>query len=79
MTPSHQQIVARYADAYQKLYNRAPKQLQVIDNDWVIVNGAQMRVDELQFLAEQLTQEYQQERSKKKSVVQRLVQWFKGY
>lgn len=73
-----EKIVAHYAEAYQKLYNRAPKDLRMIDGDWVIVNGARMRVRELEYLTEQLHKEYNQGKEDKKNVVLRLLKWFKG-
>ena len=38
-----QQIVTHYAHAYQQLYKRSPKELRILDNGWVNVNGAKMR------------------------------------
>lgn len=66
-----------YAEAYRKLYNRQPRDLRAVDNDWVIVNGARMRVNELEYLTRQLQQEYTQGLEKKKSMVLRLLNWFK--
>ena len=79
MSPVTERIVSHYAEAYQKLYKREPRDLRMVDNDWVIVNGARMRIRELQYLTEQLQQEYNQGLEDRKSVVQRLVKWFKGY
>ena len=66
-----------YAEEYRKLYNRQPRDLRAVDNDWVIVNGARMRVNELEYLTRQLQQEYTQGLEKKKSMVLRLLNWFK--
>jgi hypothetical protein len=66
-----------YAEAYRKLYNRQPRDLRAVDNDWVIVNGARMRVIELEFLTRQLQIEYSQGLEQKKSMVLRLLKWFK--
>ena len=66
-----------YAEAYRKLYNRQPRDLRAVDNDWVIVNGARMRVNELEYLTRQLQQEYSQGQEQKKSMVLRLLKWFK--
>jgi hypothetical protein len=73
-----EKVMLHYAEAYQKLYKRTPRDLRAVDNDWVIVNGARMRVTELEYLTRQLQQEYRQGLSEKRSVVARLVQWFKG-
>jgi predicted patatin/cPLA2 family phospholipase len=71
-------VMVHYADAYQKLYNRPPKDLRALDNEWVIVNGARIRVTELENITRQLLQEYHQGLEQKRSIVARLVKWFKG-
>jgi len=73
-----EKVMSHYAEAYQKLYNRIPKDLRVIDHEWVIVNGARMRVNELEYLTRQLQQEYNQGLAEKRSVINRLVRWLKG-
>lgn len=73
-----EKVITSYTDAYQKLYNRSPKDLRAIDNDWVIVNGARMRVKELEYLTTQLLEEYTQGMQQKRNVVVRLLNWFKG-
>ncbi len=75
---SAEKVLANYADAYRKLYNRVPKELELIDQEWVLVNGARMRVSELAYLTTQLLQEYQQSAAEKRGVVMRLLNWFKG-
>lgn len=66
-----------YAEAYHQLYNRQPRDLRAVDDDWVIVNGARMRAIELEYLTRQLQQEYTQGVAQKKSMVLRLLNWFK--
>lgn len=66
-----------YSQAYQRLYKRTPKDLRMIDHEWVIVNGARMRVMELEYLTLQLQREYNQGIERKRTVVQRLLNWFK--
>ncbi len=78
MTSSAEQIMMSYAEAYQKLYQRAPKDLRAIDNNWVVVNGARMSITELQFLTERLQQEYRQAIADRKGVVSKLIRWFRG-
>lgn len=73
-----EKAMMHYVAAYQKLYNRVPKDLQALDNEWVVVNGARMRVTELENLTYQLQQEYSQGQEQKRSIVMRLLQWFKG-
>lgn len=79
MIVSHpEKVIDHYADAYRKLYKRTPKDLQILDNDWVIVNGARMRVAELEYLTKQLQQEYTQGLVEKRNVVMRLLNWLKN-
>lgn len=73
-----EKVMMHYVDAYQKLYNRTPKDLKALDNEWVVVNGARMRVGELEYLTKQLQQEYAQGLEEKRNVVLRLLKWFKG-
>ncbi|NDJ62576.1 MAG: hypothetical protein GYB67_15720 [Chloroflexi bacterium] len=77
MEISAEQAVFSYAEAYRKLYNRTPRDLRAVDNDWVIVNGARMRVTELEYLTQQLQQEYRQGIEQKRNLVTRLINWFK--
>ncbi len=73
-----EKVIARYIEAYQQLYKRSPRELQIIDNDWIIVNGARLRIIELEHLTKQLEQEYSQVLADKRGLVMRLVKWFKG-
>jgi len=70
--------MARYLDIYQALYKRPPTELRDLGDDWVIVNGARMTVDELKVLTDQLIAELQQEKARKRSLVKRLLNWFGG-
>lgn len=72
-----QQIMSSYAEAYQLLYKRQPKELRLLENGWVSVNGARMRATELQFLTDQLHKEYRRDLMQRRNVVQRLLNWFK--
>lgn len=67
---------ARYLDIYQSLYHRVPSELRDLGNNWVLVNGARMTLQELEQLTEQLHHELQLERERKRSVLKRLVGWF---
>jgi hypothetical protein len=71
-----EKAMARYLHIYQSLYQRNPKELRDLGNNWVLVNGARMRVEELENLANQLHREYQQALANKRSVVKRLLNWF---
>jgi hypothetical protein len=74
---SAEKAMVQYSDAYQKLYKRLPKDLRTIDEDWVIVNGARMRVIELETLTKQLQQEFKQGLAAKRGVVSKLLSFFK--
>jgi hypothetical protein len=67
-----------YVEAYSKLYNRHPSELRALDEEWVVVNGAQMRIGELVYLTNQLQQEYKQAMNQKRNMVKRLISWFRG-
>jgi hypothetical protein len=72
-----EKAMIHYAQAYQRLYKRLPKDLRALDNNWVVVNGARMRVNELEYLTRQLQQEYDQSLAQRRSMVNRLLKWFK--
>ncbi|GAB4549956.1 MAG: hypothetical protein OHK0023_15260 [Anaerolineae bacterium] len=70
--------MARYLEIYQSLYKRAPSELRELGGEWVLVNGARMTVDELSQLTDQLQRELQQEQTRKRNLVKRLLNWFGG-
>jgi len=72
-----EQAMFHYLDAYQKLYKRQPKDLRALTSDWVLINGAQMSVNDLKQLTRQLQLEYQQGLEKRRNLVNRLIGWFK--
>jgi hypothetical protein len=74
---SAERAIIHYAEAYQKLYKRMPKDLRALDSNWVIVNGARIQVGELEHLTARLLHEYNESIARKKSVVSRLISWFK--
>jgi hypothetical protein len=71
-----EQSLHHYARAYQQVYHSLPKDMRILGNGWVSVNGARMRVVELEFLAEQLEFEYQRQAVTRRGIVQRLISWF---
>ncbi len=77
MNVTSEKAMIHYAEAYQKLYRRMPKDLRALDSNWVAVNGARMRVSELEYLTKQLQQEYSQSLAERRSLVTRLLKWFK--
>jgi hypothetical protein len=74
-----EKVISHYAEAYQQLYKRTPKDVRILGNGWVSVNGAKMRVSELEYLTIQLQQEYNQGQTleQRRSIVNRLLKWFK--
>ncbi len=77
MDMGYDHIIAQYSEAYRKLYNRQPRDIQNLDNGWVIVNGARMRLAELEYLTHQLDQEFNQDLLRRRNVVTRLLKWLK--
>jgi hypothetical protein len=73
-----EKILTHYTQAYQMLYKRSPKDVRMLGNGWVSVNGAKMRLTELEFLTNQLQLEYNQlVIAEKRGIVKRLLNWFK--
>lgn len=73
-----QQAVSHYTHTYQLLYERTPRDIHFLGDDWVSINGAQMHISELEFLTQQLRLEYDKLlRSQRRTLVQRLLTWFK--
>jgi hypothetical protein len=68
--------MARYLLVYQSLYQRSPRDLRDLGHNWVLVNGARMRVEELENLANELQREYQQALANKRNIVKKLLNWF---
>jgi hypothetical protein len=71
-----QQAMSDYLEVYFALYQRHPREVRDLGNNWVLVNGAHMRVTELQMLTLHLKRELASSRAAKRSVVQRLLKWF---
>lgn len=71
-----QRAMARYLHVYLALYQREPRELRDLGNNWVLVNGARMSVDELENLSNELNREYQQVLANKRNVVKKLLKWF---
>lgn len=77
MDSAADRVLIHYSEAYQKLYNRSPRELRPLENGWVLVNGARMRLTELEYLTVQLQREYNQGNDERRTVVKRLLNWFK--
>ena len=79
MVETHTRVekaMAHYLDVYRLLYQRIPRELRDLGNNWVLVNGARMSVDELEHLADELNREYQQVVANKRNIVKKLLTWF---
>ncbi|MBN1680625.1 MAG: hypothetical protein JW966_10055 [Anaerolineae bacterium] len=71
-----EKAMARYLEVYLALYQRSPKELRNLGDNWVLVNGARMAVEELENLTKNLNQEYQQLLANKRNIVKKLLNWF---
>jgi hypothetical protein len=71
-----EKAMIQYLEVYQALYNRAPRELRDLGDNWVLVNGARMSIDELENLTSELNREYQQFLTNKRSIVKKLLNWF---
>lgn len=78
MAQSIEKVMQRYTEAYHNLYQRSPTGLRALDDEWIVVNGARMRITELEYLTQQLQQEYDQLMSQRRGIVNRLIKWFKS-
>lgn len=71
-----EKAMVQYLEVYQALYHRAPRELRDLGNNWVLVNGARMSIEELENLTNELNREYQQILANKRSIVKKLLNWF---
>ncbi len=71
-----EKVMVRYLEIYQALYHRTPSELRDLGNNWVLVNGARMMLEELDQLTGQLQHELEQEQIRKRNIVKRLLAWF---
>ncbi len=69
--------IVRYRQVYSRLYQREPRELRDLGGGWVLVNGARMRVVELEKLTEQMQIEYRQVAAHRRNIVQRLIAWLR--
>lgn len=77
MAPHMERVMQNYLEAYEKLYHRIPQDVRALDENWVVVNGARMRLVELEYLTEQMQREYTQSLEDQRGLVKRLIKWFK--
>ncbi len=74
--PTIAQLITEFTHAYERLYQRWPEELRMIDDTWVVVNGMEMNATGLNALIDELKREYAQTVTEKKKTTQRLVAWF---
>ena len=70
-----QQSLTHFQQAYQQLYKKSPRDLIMLENDWVLVNGARIHVTQLDYMTQQLQTEYRQQLLQRRSVVNKLIGW----
>ncbi len=78
MTQDSEQVMKEYVDLYTKLYSRVPQDIRAVDKEWVIVNGARMRLTELEYLIQRMAQEYKMIKDERRGVLHKMIKWFKG-
>ncbi len=78
MTLETEHAMVQYTQAYLALYRRTPRELRDLGSGWVLVNNAKMSLTELERLTEQLKSELQQEQSRRKGLVGKLLKFFGG-
>ncbi len=74
--PTISQLITEFTRAYERLYQRWPDELRIIDETWVVVNGMEVNATSLQCLTDGLKREYAETTTEKKKTTQRLVDWF---
>jgi hypothetical protein len=70
-------ILFGYMEAYKRLYNRYPRNIEAILGDWVIIGGARMHITEVEHLTARLRDEYSHTTNQKRTLVNRLIAFFK--
>jgi hypothetical protein len=73
-----EKAVLHYVQAHERLYGRPPRDVRVLNQEWVLVNGAQMRVAELEHLTRQLVLEHNQSITQRKNIVLKLLNFFRN-
>lgn len=73
-----ERAMVNYTQVYQALYRRAPRELRDLGSGWILVNGAKMTLSEFERLTHQMQAELQQEQSRKKGLVGKLLKFFGG-
>lgn len=77
MNTQVEKTITHYTETYQKLYKREPRQIETLENGWLIVNQARMSVSELESLTLQLQREMFKETNQPPSPLLKLLKWLK--
>lgn len=72
-----EQAIHKYANAYRRLYQQPPRDFHALDAAWVVIDGVQVRVSDLECLTARLECEYHEILLQKRDVVERLIEWCK--
>ena len=72
-----EQIITQYQAVYYKLYNRNPKGLYPLDDEFVFVNDTRIHVNDLAQLVDQLEAEYRLTVKPRRNSLLRLVDWIR--
>lgn len=76
-----QKTITRYIQLYEALYDRQPKDVRVIDGEFILINNTQIRLADLKQLTQQLQHEYDAKRRQQRqqrSTIQRLINFFRS-
>ena len=74
--PTIEQAITEFTRAYERLYQRWPDELRIVDGLYVILNSVRLNAIELQHLTSELHREYFQTLPERKRTMQRLVSYF---
>ena len=74
--PTIEQAITEFTRAYERLYQRWPDELRIVDDLHVILNSVRLNTSELQHLTNDLHREYSQALPERKRTMERLVAYF---
>ncbi|MEL6151076.1 MAG: hypothetical protein AAFU54_17385 [Chloroflexota bacterium] len=78
MSSRTQTTVIRYNQLYKQLYNRDPRGLRVLSNEFVQVNDTKIHIKDLERLNAQLEEEVNARQQQKRSTIMRLIGWLRN-
>lgn len=74
--PTIEQAITEFTRAYERLYQRWPDELNIVDGLYVVLNSVRLNAVELQHLTSELHREYRQTLPERRETMERLVAWF---